>query len=182
MYEIDARFSEYFSELDPAGRLEILNAMQDDEDSQYLHRLYSERYRDNKDVWLWRAICLEMLYGQWRLFKSSRNKEVRGILKELHADNDSHHEFIYHEYRNVAGRYLSTCKSSGYASSLMGLKQATDDEKVIKACQDIWQMSEGIARQENLRDNMQLWIKALYDELINYDPLCKLEYSRLSSK
>ena len=65
MYEIDSRFNDYFSELDPAKRLEILNSMQDDEDSDFLHMLYSERYRNNKDVWLWRAICLQMLYGQW---------------------------------------------------------------------------------------------------------------------
>ena len=177
MYEIDAKFREYFNELDPAKRLELLDALTDDEDTQLLRRLYSERYIKEKDHWLWRAICLQMLYGQWRLFKSSRNKEARGILRELHTEDDNC--FLYHEYRNVARRYLSTCKCSGYASSLMGLKTASDDEKIIKACLDIWQMSEGIARQENLRDNMKLWIKAFYDELVNYSSICRQEYERL---
>ncbi len=177
MYEIDAKFREYFGELDPAKRLELLDALPDDEDTRLLRRFHSERYIREKDHWLWRAICLEMLYGQWRLFKSSRNKEVRGILMELHAGDDE--PFLYHEYRNVARRYLSTCSSSGYASSLMGLKQASDDEKILKACRDIWQMSEGIARQENLRSNMQLWIKAFHDELADYNTICRREYERL---
>lgn len=179
MYEIDAKFKEYFSELEPSKRLELLDALPDDEDTQFIRRLYSERYIKEKDSWLWRAIYLMMTYGKSTFFKSSRNKEVRKILKELHSDDDN--SFLYHEYRNVARRYLSTCNSYGYASSLLGLRQASDDEKIIRACQDIWQMSEGIARQENLRDNMKLWIKAFYDELADYNQICRHEYERLSS-
>lgn len=190
MYEIDERFRDYYEELEPKIRLEILNSLPEDKAVNFLHELYSNRYSDhegkgrkNIDWWLWRCICLQILFGRGKLLRRFRDKEVKAIINELKIDDtdEEHKAFLYHEYRNLARRYLSTCKSSNYASRFMGFRQASDDEKVYKACADVWQMSAGIAKSAELEGKMQLWIEAFHDELIKYSPLCKDEYERLNS-
>ena len=191
MYDIDINLKNYYVELDPKKRLEILNNLPENQDTEYLHRLYSERYSDhdnkgrkNVDWWLWRSVCLHQLYGRGKFFRKFRNKEVIAIIDELqlHDADESHRKFLYREYRNVAGRYLSTCKHANYASSFMGFKRAEDDEKVLRACSDIWQMSRGIAKYENVEEEMRPWCEAFRDELFEYDPICRAEYERLEAK
>ena len=131
----------------------------DFEDFEFLRGLYQDRYSDHEhkgreerkdiDWWLWRCLCLQVLYNKGNYFlyqKKYRDREVMVILNELHMTDtgEAHKKFLYHEYRNLARRYLSTCRDSGYASGFFGLKKATDQEKIFRACNDIWQMSEGI--------------------------------------
>ena len=193
MYEIHESLTEYFAELDPKRRLEILDSLSDGEgvDSGFLHELYHDRYSDhenrgrkNVDWWLWRCICLQQLNNRGGFFRKFRKREVNAILEELRTnDTDPQHRaYLYHEYRNTAGRYLSTCKSGNYASRFMGFRQASDDEKALRACGDIWEMSRGIARSEGVEERMQVWCEAFRDEIFEYDPVCREEYARLDSE
>ena len=191
MYEIDLSLKNYYAELDPKKRLEVLNALPETQDTDYLHKLYHERYSDhdnkgrqNVDWWLWRCVCLQQLYGRGRFFRKFRNKEVIAIIDELqlHDTDESHRKILYREYRNVAGRYLSTCDHADYASSFMGFRRASNDEKVLRACSDIWQMSKGIAKYENVEQEMSLWCEAFRDELFEYNSICREEYQRLDAK
>ncbi len=189
MYDIQEELKQYYSEIDPLKRLDILNSFPEDESINFLHELYHSRYSDhdnkgrkNVDWWLWRCICLHQLYSRGGLFRRFRDKEVKRIINELYMEASSHQAMLYYEYRNVARRYLSTCKSGNYASSFMGFRKADDDEKVIRACQDIWQMSKGVAWSACVEDKMQLWVEAFHDEIEDYDSLCKEEYERLNSK
>ena len=191
MYEIHESLTEYFAELDPKRRLEILDSLSDGEgvDSGFLHELYHDRYSDhenrgrkNVDWWLWRCICLQQLNNRGGFFKRFRRREVASILQELRTDDTEHAAYLYHEYRNTAGRYLSTCKSGNYASRFMGFRQASDDEKALRACGDIWEMSRGIARSEGVEERMQVWCEAFRDEVLEYDPVCREEYARLDSE
>ena len=186
MYEISPALTAYYSELEPKKRLEILNSI---EAPDFVHKLYHERYSDhenkgrkNIDWWLWRCICLQLLYGRGGFFKKFRDREINTITGELFMGDEEHKEYLYHEYRNTARRYLSTCRSGNYAARFMGFRQASDDEKVLKACEDIWQMSRGIARVSGLNEKMHVWCEAFYDELIEYDSVCREEYERLDSK
>ena len=191
MYELQEHLQEYFYELDPKKRLEILDSLQEDESTNYLHALYHNRYSDhdnkgrkNVDWWLWQCICLHQLYNKGGFFRRFREREVNAIITELcmNDNEQSHMAMLYYEYRNVCKRYLSTCKSSEYASSFMGFRKASDEQKVIRACEDIWQMSKGIACTAGVEDKMRLWIEAFHDELMNYDAICREEYERLNSK
>lgn len=189
MYELQEHLKKYFDEIDPLKRLEILDSLHEDEDTNYLHALYINRYSDhenkgrkNVDWWLWRCICLHQLYGRGKLFRRFRDREVNAIITELCMHESSHMAMLYYEYRNVCRRYLSTCKSGNYASSMMGFKKANDEQKVIRACSDIWQMSKGVAISAGVEDKMHLWIEAFHDELMNYDSICHDEYERLDSR
>ena len=189
MYELHESFTPYFSEIDPKKRLGILDSLPESEELGFLRELYNDRYSDhenrgrkNVDWWLWRCICLQQLYSKGGFLKRFRNREVSRIVQELRTDDTEHAAFLYHEYRNTARRYLSTCKSGNYASRFMGFRQASDDEKVLRACSDIWQMSRGIARVAGVQDAMKLWCEAFRDELIDYDSVCREEYERLDSE
>ena len=188
MYEISPALAQYYAEIDPAKRLAILN---DSDAPEFVHKLYHERYSDhegkgrkNIDWWLWRCICLQLLYGRGGFFKRFRYREIAGILDELFMNDpdESHKAYLYHEYRNTARRYLSTCRSSNYASRFMGFRQASDEEKVLKACADVWEMSAGIARICGQSEKMAVWCGAFRDELMEYDSACREEYDRLNSK
>ena len=61
----------------------------------------------------------------------------------------------------------------------MGFKQASDEEKVMKACEDVWQMSAGVASKTGNTEAMKLWVEAFRDELFAYDDICREEYTRL---
>ncbi len=177
MYEIEDFLKPYYEELEPKKRLEILNTLAESFDDfchdsssdnssadlEFLRGLYQDRYSDHEnkgrkdiDWWLWRCLCLQILYNNKENYffyqRKYQNREVMVILTEFHMNDteEAHKKFFYHEYRNLARRYLSTCRDSGYASGFFGLKKATDQEKIFRACNDIWQMSEGIARKEGI--------------------------------
>ena len=193
MYEVSSELVPYFTEIEPKKRLIILDSLPEDEAVNFLRELYNDRYSDHEgkgrkdiDWWLWRCICLQQLYSKGKIFRKARIREIEKILNELQMnDKEKNHEtFLYHEYKNLARRYLSTCRHSNYASRLMGLHRANDEEKVIQACADIWQMSKGIAKSvdADVEEKMTLWNEAFRDELMNFDPLCREEYLRLDSR
>ncbi len=172
--------TEYYQEIDPSKRKALMP------DDEFVRELYDDRYSDHErkgrkdiDWWLWRCICLQILYGRGNFFRYFRDKEVVKIIDELRMNDTEHREILYNEYRNVCRRYLSTCRSGNYASRFMGFRQASDEEKIIKACSDVWQMSEGIASSAGKPQEMRLWIEAFRDELFAYDDICREEYERL---
>lgn len=189
MYELDDRLKGYYKELDPKKRLELLNTLPEDETSNYIYSLYTNRYSDhdkkgrkNVDWWLWRCICLQQLCNKGGFFRRFRAREVTAITEELCMTDQHHKSLLYHEYRNVAGRYLSTCSSANYASRFMGFSRASDEEKALRACEDIWQMSRGIARSAGVEQVMLLWNEALHDELIAYAPETAGYYLELDAR
>ena len=112
---------------------------------------------------------------------------MEGTLKELHLEDpdglsEMERTVLYLEFRNTARRYLSTCRSVNYARKFLGLKKASDQEKLDRACQDIWMVSRGIARAAGLEDPLKLWCDALYDELLDYDPGSGKHYLELEEK
>ena len=188
MYGVSAELTEYFREIDPKKRLVILDSLPESEAVNFVREIYNDRYSDhegkgrkNIDWWLWRCICLQILYGRGNFLRRFRDREISDIIVELRMndDDESHRAYLYHEYRNTARRYLSTCKSGNYAARFMGFRQASDEEKVIKACEDIWQMSGGVAKKTGNSEAMKLWTEAFRDELYDYDDICREEYERL---
>ena len=191
MYEISADLTEYFREIDPKKRLVILDALPESEAVNFAREVYNDRYSDhegkgrkNIDWWLWRCICLQILYGRGNFLRWFRDKEITTIISELRMNDtdESHRAILYSEYRNTARRYLSTCKSGDYASSFMGFRKASDEEKIIKACADIWQMSGGVAKKTGNESAMSLWAEAFRDEVYEYDDICRDEYERLKEE
>ena len=182
----------YFREIDPQERLNMLNILESpgDELWDFCRMLYQQRYSDAKssnrkvDTWLWKLVYLPGLYKRSKLLRRALHKEMEGTLRELHLDTPDTCDgmiktALYLEFRNTTRRYLSTCKGVNDASKFLGMKKATEAEKLDKACEDIWMASRGIAHAAGLEKKLALWCDALYDELIIWNPLCQSHYDRL---
>lgn len=193
MIQLDLMWNPYFDTLDPEERLERLNSLEglDNGIAAFCRTLYRERYthprdpRRKVDNWLWKLIHLLGLYKRGTfLSKGALKKEMEGTAKEFYLDRpailgEAEQTVLYLEFRNTARRYLSTCDSPGYANGIMGLKQATRQEQLDRACEDIWMASRGVARAAGMEDRFQLWCDALYAELLVYDPDSQQHYTEL---
>lgn len=194
MYELNEGWTAYFDELDQRKRLEIFNdlAGRGDEAAAFCRTLYDERYTDPRhpdrkvDTWLWKFVYLPGLYKRRKMLRSAMHKELEGTLKELHLDrpealSEMEKTVLSLEYRNAARRYLSTCRGANYASSLLGLKKATEQEKLDRACEDIWSSSRGLALAAGLEENLRPWCDALYAELLIFDSGSRELYEQLEA-
>jgi hypothetical protein len=181
MEDIKTTFGNYFDILSPRDRritFEELDGI-DDATQEFCRRLYRDRYQDKKDPdlrvdnWLWKVVYLPGLYKRRRLVKRAIRNEVEGTLADLHLEapdelTETEKVILYHEFRNVAKRYLSTCKGARYGNKLFGLKKASDEEKKEKACEDLWMASRGLALASGEEDRLSLWCDAFRDELLVY--------------
>lgn len=184
MGELSRDWDPYFDALDPEGRLALLDILADldGETAAFCRTLYQERYTHPKqpgrtvDNWLWKLAYLPGVYkGRKFLGRGSLRRELADMRKELHLDDwpglgGTERAALYREFRNTGRRYLSTCKDPGYANKLLGMKKATEQEKLDHACEDIWMASKGAARAAGLEDVFQPWCSALYTELLAWDP------------
>ena len=199
MFALDQAWDIYFHELDPKERLVYLDRLADVEDTAeqavaaFCRTLYRERYTHPKDPnrpadnWLWKLVYLPGLYKRRGFLRGAMRRELEGTLKELHLDSpetlsEMEKTVLYLEFRNAARRYLSTCKGSRYGSKFLGLKQATEQEQLDQACEEIWSISKGLAYAAGLEEKLQLWCGALYAELLEFDPNAGRLYAELDAK
>lgn len=182
----------YFEGFEPKERINILNSLESSRDEiwDFCKILCQQRYfcakssNQKVDTWLWKLVYLPGLYKRSMLLRRTLHKEMEGTLRELHLDapdtSDGMKKIVlYLEFRNTARRYLLTCKGVNYASKFMGIKKATEAEKLDKTCENIWMASRGLAYAAGLEKELALWCDALYDELIIWNPLCQRHYYRL---
>ena len=188
---------EYFAELDPDKRQEMLNGIADsDIDSDitaFCRKMYKRRYTDPKDPghrvdnWLWKIVYLPGLYSKRGLLMRIVRKEAADAVSELMLkDPDSYSNteksLLYLEFRNAARRYLSTCSSDRYGSRMFGLKRSTAEDRKYKAAEDIWRASAGLASAAGEEQKLEIWCTALRDELYQYDSACQTYYEEFESK
>jgi hypothetical protein len=192
MEDIRETFGSYFEILSPRDRrlmFEELDGL-DDETREFCRKLYRERYQDHKepdrrvDNWLWKVVYLPGVYKRRKFIGKAIRNEADGTLSELHLEapenlTDMQKTVLYHEFRNVARRYLSTCNGANYGSRLLGLKKATDEQKNTKACEDIWMASRGFALASGEEKRLSLWCDAFCDELISHLPSGQEHIARL---
>lgn len=183
MKELNRSFGKYFEILSPRDRRLMFEKLTeiDEATGEFCRMLYRERYQDKKDPdrrvdnWLWKAVYLPGVYKKRKMLGKAISNEVKGTLMDLHLENpdelsETEKNILYHEYRNVAKRYLSTCSGANYGSKLLGLKKASAEEKKKKACEDIWMASRGFALASGEEERLSLWCDAFHDELMDYYP------------
>ncbi len=192
MADLNELWSEYFLELDPVRRGELLDRLIDAgaDTTAFCHRLYQERYRDKKDPdkqvdnWLWKLVYLPGLYRRRRGLSKPIRHEMEGALRELHLDewerlNEDERHVLTMEFRNAARRYLSTCRSARYGSRLLGLKKANEEQKLDRAALEIWSAARGLPEKAGLGMEFRPWSEALLAELTIFDPACEQRYREL---
>ena len=185
MYEQSAAWNEYYRELEPPRRRELLEKLiseeEDDGANGFRRRLFESRYTDPKrpgqtvDNFLWQCVNFIFLFKTMRLFYRKDRKEVlRGIeilcIREAADFGDAGRKALYWEFRNTFRRYFKSCESSSYRRKMFGLMSASDDEKTWQKCLDTWQMSRGVSLKFDLSDELAIWNEAAKDEYSCQDP------------
>lgn len=185
MYEQSARWNEYYRELEPQRRREMLAELiasePDDGANAYRQRLFEARCVDPKapgkliDRFLFQCVNFMELYRSAKLFRRGAAKEVRRELRNMRFDEavplgEAGERALYWEIRNAAARYFRTCDSPGYNRALFGLVASGAVSKQDRMCRDAWQMSTGLARRVGLEDEMALWTRAVLDAYAAADP------------
>lgn len=193
-YEPAVAWEAFYEELDPQTRHmlleEAIQGVGDDGANALRQRLFAERYPDAKrgsDAFLLRCLYLPTVFSQRRGLFSPLRKEARKTVEMFHLEHpealgEAERAALYLEFRNVARRYLETCRSERYGRKLMGLMAAGAEEKLQKTCEDIWTMSRGIALASGKEAQLRLLCDAFRDELLRFDPRCGEMYDAFEAR
>lgn len=179
----------YYHETDPEKRKLILDELYDQNDpcDEFRRQLYMDRYVDPKhpnekrDLWLFKCVYFPGLYSKRNFLSKSLKKEMSAAVSELHLDHpeelsEEMQHILYREFRNTAARYIMACRGARYGSSLFGLKKATPEGRLKKLGHEIWVMSKGLAQSADMEQQMSIWCRAFYDELLEQEPSCQEYY------
>lgn len=184
MYEQSARWNEYYRELEPKRRRELLDQLcmtePDDGANEYRRLLFRARHVDERqpgrevDRFLFSCLSFTQLWSSAKMFKGSAKREVSRTLREMLADQAAEYgeageRAFYWEIRNAAARYLKTCEGAGYNRSLFGMIASGDESRADRVCRDIWRMSVGLAKRLDMQEPLALWNRAVVDAYYTSD-------------
>ena len=185
MYEITPAWNEYYRELEPEKRAQILERLlieePDDGSNSFRKRLFSLRYlngddpKPSVDRYLWQCVNFVQLYDTSRIFRKNGRKETQRFLfengyYEVSSAGPEGEKALYWEIRNAAKRYFKTCSGTEYRRALFGLLSPGSGDQKRQMCLDTWKMTEGIAQRLELSDTLVLWTSAVMDEYRLTDP------------
>lgn len=196
MYEISPAWMEFYRELEPEVRAEILerllNEEPDDGSNACRMKLFSKRYMEGDnpkpsvDRYLWQCVNFVQLYDTSRLFKKGARKELNTFLAENGYDEAMEagmegEKALYWEIRNVAKRFFKTCNGTEYRRALFGLLSPGKADQKNQMTMDTWKMTEGVGQRLGMEDHLSLWTKAVLDEYRQADPLAEDRMSKFVS-
>ena len=188
MYEISPAWNEYYRELEPERREQILNRLlqeePDDGSNSFRKRLFALRYlsgddpKPSMDRYLWQCVNFAQLYDTSRVFRRNGRKEAQrflsenGYLEAVSAGPEGE-KALYWEIRNAAKRFFKTCSGTEYRRTLFGLLGPGSSDQKRQMCIDTWKMTEGIAHRLGIAKDLSVWTKAVMDEYHTTDPLAE---------
>ena len=184
MNELSAGWSEYYRELEPARRRELLDALcasePDDGANAFRRRLFDARYAPVKgkggvaDRFLYHSMSFMQHSQNARLFKGHVARQVKSALKEMLVDEaavlgEAGERALYWELWNTAMRFFDCCDSPAYNRQLFGLIPSGDESRRSRICRDVWRMTRGIARYTGLETQLEPWCRAVLDAYQSLD-------------
>ncbi len=182
-YILNEAWSEFYSEVDPAKRREILEKIteeaEDDGANELRASLLKTRHLPPKnavrdvDNGIWHMIVVPSnLKLQYRLTPGTKG-EIKKSMRELGVEAVDKNDpvavsAVYWEIRNIAKRYFTTCNGPKYARKYFGILQSSDEEKLKKTAEDVWACAEGVPEHYGLVDEMRIFSDAVRDAFFDY--------------
>ena len=181
MYEQGIAWNEYYRELSPGRRRQMLGGMtaEDDGANAFRLKLWEARHGGSGsteiDRFLFQFVCLPQTYHSARVFKKSAMREVEKAMRSLLATEAAQYgeageRALYWEIRNAASRYFKTCESAGYNRGLFGMTASGDAGRKNRVCRDVWQMTLGLEARTGMKDALRIWSRAVQDEYARFAP------------
>jgi len=152
----------------------------DDGANMYRLQLWDARHASKTgtpaetDRLLFQFVNLIQVYRSARLFKRGAAKEVKKVFSEMHFSEAGYYgpageKALYWEIRNAAMRYFKTCEGSAYNRSLFGLIGSGEVGKRDRVCEDVWQMTRGLALRTGLDEEIRVWNQAVTDAYSQFE-------------
>ena len=197
MYQMSPVWQEYYIQLEPDRRKELLHRLlkeeADDGANAVRQKLFSLRYMEegktepSVDRWLWACVNFVQVFSTSRFLKRGGRKEVEQFLdssgyREALSAGERGETALYWEIRNVAKRYFKTCMGSEYRRSLFGLLSPNASDQKRQMCLEVWRMTEGLEKRLGMQEELKLWTKAVQDEYRTTDPSAPARLKEISEK
>lgn len=177
MFKINETWKDYYEELNPEKRKDLLRAhLQEEDDGANALReaLFEKRYTDPRDpgrkvdFFLMQCLILTGVFRSRNFPLVKARMEVEKTRSVLGLENaglfsEAEEAACYFELRNAARRYFTTCTGTNYGKSLFGLKKSTPSLRRDQALREGINMSVGICRAAGMEEEMRLWIDAVRD-------------------
>lgn len=181
MYEQCPQWNEYYQELSPDRRRQMLSQMpaEDDGVNAFRLKLWEARHGGSRgtevDRFLFQFVCLPQTYHSAGIFKKSAAREVEKAMQSLLVQEavqygEAGERALYWEIRNAAARYFKTCESPGYNRGLFGITASGDAGRKNRVCRDVWQMTLGLEARTGMKEALRIWSRAIQDEYAQFDP------------
>ena len=197
MYQMSPVWQEYYIQLEPDRRKELLHRLlkeeADDGANAVRQKLFSLRYMEegktepSVDRWLWACVNFVQVFSTSRFLKRGGRKEVEQFLdssgyREALSAGERGETALYWEIRNAAKRYFKTCMGSEYRRSLFGLLSPNASDQKRQMCLEVWRMTEGLEKRLGMQEELKLWTKAVQDEYRTTDPSAPARLKEISDK
>ena len=197
MYQMSPVWQEYYIQLEPDRRKELLHRLlkeeADDGANAVRQKLFSLRYMEegktepSVDRWLWACVNFVQVFSTSRFLKRGGRKEVEQFLdssgyREALSAGERGETALYWEIRNAAKRYFKTCMGSEYRRSLFGLLSPNAADQKRQMCLEVWRMTEGLEKRLGMQEELKLWTKAVQDEYRTTDPSAPARLKEISEK
>ena len=197
MYQMSPVWQEYYIQLEPDRRKELLHRLlkeeADDGANAVRQKLFSLRYMEegktepSVDRWLWACVNFVQVFSTSRFLKRGGRKEVEQFLdssgyREALSAGERGETALYWEIRNAAKRYFKTCMGSEYRRSLFGLLSPNASDQKRQMCLEVWRMTEGLEKRLGMQEELKLWTKAVQDEYRTTDPSASTRLKEISEK
>ena len=197
MYQMSPVWQEYYIQLEPDRRKELLHRLlkeeADDGANAVRQKLFSLRYMEegktepSVDRWLWACVNFVQVFSTSRFLKRGGRKEVEQFLdssgyREALSAGERGETALYWEIRNAAKRYFKTCMGSEYRRALFGLLSPNASDQKRQMCLEVWRMTEGLEKRLGMQEELKLWTKAVQDEYRTTDPSAPARLKEISEK
>ena len=182
-YITNEAWSEFYDELEPVKRREILDRLlkevEDDGANDLRSTLFTERHKPPKnavrdvDNGIWHVIIVPSnLKLQYRMTPGTK-AEIRRSMKAIGvADVDKTDPVqvsaVYWEIRNTAKRYFTTCNGPKYARKLFGILSSSDAEQLRKTAEDVWACAVGVPEHYKMIEEMRIFSDAVKDAFFDF--------------
>ena len=187
----------YYQELDEEKRWklyeEIVNSTEDDGANALRKKLYEKRYTNPKkpgkktDNGIWEMVVMPAQFHGVVAMKKNTQKQIRESLEKLgiteeNMSTDVKKSAVYWEIRNIARRFYSTMESPRYGRKLFGMMESSWDEKQVRAAGDVWTMAELVPEKFDMKEEMELFTRAVIDEFYCVSDDAKRIYEAVREK
>lgn len=168
--------TQYYRELDPEKRWQILQREPDSEEKQRVQELYLLRHRDQKtgernperDRYLWFLVTLSISGSKRPLFVRSEAGRVLRELKSLgSADGErdlqslGEDPLFRKELENTAARFFYVSVHDGGGRKLFGVGRSGEDLRISDQCVDAWRLIYGAPEYLNLKEELHMVSEAV---------------------